>query len=104
MKILTPEISYVYNCQICGRCFETQEARIIVEKISPVCSPECQLLVLGKVLGEYSNPELKEMISVALPGYVTKKRCEAINKLALWFLKKYSFNSGMLPSLEVKRW
>jgi hypothetical protein len=84
---LIPENSY--SCQICQRELQTTEPKRIIPNIQPVCSPECQLLVIGRILQTFPNPDLAVMINYSMPNFRPKKRSDAVHKLSLWFLRKW---------------
>ena len=86
IKELSPIISVSYSCQVCGREIPGN----LNDNFStwPLCSDECRLLNIGRILRTYTNSQIQDMLSIALPSYRPDKRINAINKLAVWILNK----------------
>lgn len=90
IKELAFDIEVSYSCQICGRSIPgtLNDNQIIITGIQPLGSDECRLLVIGKILRQYNNTQIKQVLEVALPKFKPKTRQSAISKLAVWFLNK----------------
>jgi len=86
MKEFLPIIFISYSCQVCGREIPGN----LNDNFStwPLCSDECRLLNIGRILRTYTNSQIQDMLSIALPSYRPDKRINAINKLAVWILNK----------------
>lgn len=95
MKTFNPILSISYSCQICGREIpgRLDQDVFIIPNIQPLCSDDCRLLVIGRVLRQYDNQTLMSALAVALPCYRPDKRINAINKLAVWILNKMNEGS-----------